>query len=230
MAMVDSTSSVDAFYARLTAMLQAIHESEMANIQQAAQVIAQQVAQGGQLFAFGTGHSHLIAEEVFGRAGGPTFVRGIWMSALMLHEGLYKSTRLERVSGIAQVLIEDAGITRQDALLVISNSGRNAVPIEMALMGKELGVPVIAVTSKAHSESVTSRHRSGQKLMDVADVVLDNHGVPGDAAVPVKGANVSAGPTSTITGAFLVHSVMLAVFAILEAAGQPVPVLKSANV
>lgn len=226
----DKSSSVNLFHERVTAMLHAIHASERENLHNAAELMARQVERGGKMFTFGTGHSHLIAEEAFGRAGGPTFVHGIWMSALMLHEGLYKSTRLERVSGIAQVLLEDSGITAMDVLLVVSNSGRNAVPIEMALTAQKMGVPVIAITSKAHSESVSSRHSSGLKLRDIANVVLDNHGIPGDAAVPVKGADVYAGPTSTITGSFIIHSVLLEVFAILEADGYAVPVLKSGNV
>ena len=217
-------NSVDLFHDRVITALHDIHQQEAQNVQYAAEVIARQVRQGGKLFTFGVGHSHLVADEAFGRAGGPTFVEVIWMSALMLHEGLQRSTRLERVPGIAAVLIEESGITRQDALLIISDAGENAVPVEMALMAQVMHIPVIGITSKSYAESVLSRHASGRKLMDIADVVIDNHGMPEDV-LPIGRSDGYTAPTSTITGAYLIHSLMLEVSSILTATGYQLPAL-----
>lgn len=219
----------DGFHQTIVEMLEAIHVKEKGQMEAAGRLIANRVAQGGKLYGFGTGHSHVIVEEGFGRAGGPQFFRGIWMTTLMLHEGLQKSTQLERVSGIADILYRDSGITDKDVLLVISNSGRNAVPIEMAMAAQAAGLPVIAITSRAHSETVTSRHASGKKLMDLADIVLDNHGCPGDASTRVGTTDVFAAPSSTITGAYLLHSVLLETLFFLESRGFGVPVFTSAN-
>jgi uncharacterized phosphosugar-binding protein len=217
------------FHQTVIQLLDTIHRDEKEHIQAAGALIADKVDRGGKLYGFGTGHSHMIVEEGFGRAGGPQFFRGIWMTPLMLHEGLQRSTQLERVSGIADILYRDSGITADDVLLVISNSGRNAAPIEMAMAARGDGIPVIAITSLLHSLSVTSRHASGKKLLDLADIVLDNHGSPGDASTPVGLSAISAGPTSTITGAYLLNAVLLESLAILESRGRGVPVFISAN-
>ncbi|WP_236082189.1 sugar isomerase domain-containing protein [Acidipropionibacterium jensenii] len=158
----------------------------------ASRLICDTLSAGGRWWVFGTGHSHMIAEEFYGRAGGLTDIHPILEPALMLHESLTKSTLLERRAGLADDLLEVHGLTRGDVIVIASNSGRNAVPVEMAEGAQQRGVAVIAITSMAHSRSVTSRAPSGKKLFELADVVIDNCGTPGDAAVDGEQGGVGA--------------------------------------
>lgn len=193
----------------------------------AADIVADTVAADGQVYLFGTGHSHMLAEEGFYRAGGLAPVCPILASGLMLHEGGEASTALERTSGVAAVVLGRYRPAATDALIVFSNSGVNAAPVEMALAGKQIGMPVIAVVSRAYASQVKAGP-TGRKLADVADVVLDNHGVPGDALVDV-GGGLRVGPLSTVAGAFLLNAVLTEATVRLRARGIEPPVYISAN-
>jgi uncharacterized phosphosugar-binding protein len=157
-------------------------------------------------------------------------VNVIESAPLMLHEDAVASGEWERLSGIARILLEHAGADpSRDTLIVISNSGRNAVPVEAAEWARARGMPVIAVTSLAHSRAETSLAPSGKKLYEVADVVLDNMGEPGDAVMELA-PRLRVGATSDIVGAFLLHAVVMsAVAQSLERGARP-PVLTSGNV
>src|SRR5947208_2455503 len=156
-------------------------ETQLGAIRVAAALVADALAGGRTFWVFGTGHSHALAEELYGRAGGLADVRAILEPGLMLHEGLQKSSLLERLPGLADVLLEINPLESGDVVLIASNSGRNAVPVEFALGARKRGVKVIDLTSLAHSTATTSRAPGGQRLFETADVVLDNCGVPGDA-------------------------------------------------
>lgn len=201
--------------------------TQLPAIQEAAAAVAASLASGHRLWAFGTGHSHLLVEEVWGRAGGMSRVHPILEPSLMLHEGLLKSSLLERRPGLAADLLEIHPVADGDTLLVVSNSGRNAVPVELAAQARERGATVIALTSLAHSRAVSSRAPSGMRLFEVADIVLDNRGVPGDAVVPHEPHAV--GPTSTVVGALLLNAMVVEVVSRMESAGTPVETLSSLN-
>jgi uncharacterized phosphosugar-binding protein len=192
----------------LTAILNQIAENEMPALWQASTMIADCWQGGGLLYLFGTGHSHMLALELFYRAGGPVAVYPILEESLMLHNGARKSSDVERVEGLARVILQNTPIQRGDLLLIASNSGRNAVPVEMALCAREMGVGVIALTSMAHSTQVEPRNSAGVKLYQVADVVLDNHGVLGDATLTLPGMDSPIGPTSTATGVAILQMLM----------------------
>lgn len=223
-------SSVMRFAERVSAMIRDAATTEREQIEQAATLIARTISRGGLVHTFGTGHSHLLAEEIYSRAGGLVCVNVIESAPLMLHEDAVASGAWERVSGIAEIMLEHAGIDpSRDVLVVISNSGRNAVPVEAAEWARAHQVPVIAVTSLAHSRTERSLAPSGKKLYEVADVVLDNLGEPGDAAMPLA-SGVRVGATSDILGGFLLHAVVLrAAEQCLDQGAQP-PVLVSGNV
>lgn len=193
----------------------------------AASVIGEAIGAQKTWWVFGTGHSHMLAEEVWGRAGGVTAVRPILEPSLMLHEGLEKSSAFERLAGLAEAIMEVHPVASGDVLLIISNSGRNTVPVEMASLARERGATVIALTSRAHTESVESRAPSRQKLIDLAHVVIDNHGVPGDAIVQRSGNNV--GPTSTVVGALLLQALVCEVVDMLDTKGVALDVFRSLN-
>ena len=129
---------------------------------------------------------------------------------------------MERVEGMAAVIIEYYGLTARDALVVISNSGRNAAPIEMAQLAKDGYVPVVAITSLAHSQGTTSRHSSGKKLYQIADVVIDNLCPKGDAMIYMDGLPVPVGAGSGVAGMFIMHTIIVqAIQDLLERGVQP---------
>ena len=211
-------------------MLEQVLEQELPNIQKAAEFVTESCKNGGKFYVFGSGHSHMVAEELYLRAGGLALVHGILPAELMLHEMANKSTYLERIEGYSKALVELYKVEAKDTIMVISNSGRNAVPVEMCLAAKETGAKVIAMTSMKHSVGCTSRHSSGKKMYEIADVTIDNCGEPGDAAFPIEGLDTTIGPTSSITGITIAQALVCQVVDNLVKAGIEPPVFKSSNV
>lgn len=210
-------------------MLDEVSREEAQKIETAATWCVDSLLQGGLIHAFGTGHSHMLAEEMFFRAGGLVPVNPILDSDLMIHIDAAKSSRMERLTGLAEVLLVGEPIRSQDVMFIFSNSGRNAVPIEMALAARARGVKVIGITSFAHSRAVSSRHPRNLKLFEVVDLAIDNHGVPGDAVVPVSGSPVKAAPTSTVVGSFIVEAIVSEVAVRMSQRGKRPPITMSGN-
>lgn len=202
--------------------------AQAGRIEAAARLAADAVRTGGFVFAFGTGHSHMLAEELFYRAGGLARVCPIFDEDLMLHRAAARSSELERKPGLAAALLDGVDAVRSGGVMFLfSNSGCNTAAVEMAEEAKKRGLATVAVTSLAHGRRMASRHPGGRKLADVCDVVLDNMGVYGDAAVPVGGRPV--GPTSTVVGALLVEAVVCRTVELCDEAGAPAEVFASAN-
>ena len=210
--------------------LQEIVEHELPNIAKAADLVTESCKKGGKFYVFGSGHSHMVAEELYLRAGGLALVHGILPPELMLHEMPNKSTYLERIEGYSQALVDLYRVDEKDTVLVVSNSGRNSVPVEMCLAAKAKGASVIAMTSMKHSSGCTSRHSSGKKMYEIADVTIDNCADPGDAAFPIEGLNSCIGPTSSVTGIAIAQALVCQVVDNLVKAGINPPVFKSSNV
>ena len=147
----------------------------------------------------------------------------------MLHEMPVKSTHLERLEGYASAMIQLHKIDANDTLMVISNSGRNPVPVEMALEAKKIGCSVIAITSMEHTMAVSSRHSSGKKLYEIADVVLDNGACKGDAGFYIDGFDIPTGSTSDAIGIALAQALIAQTIDNLVKAGIQPPVFKSSN-
>jgi uncharacterized phosphosugar-binding protein len=147
----------------------------------------------------------------------------------MLHESATGSTDEERKEGYAPILFQDYAITKNDVLFISSNSGRNVVPIELASYAREKGAKVIVITNLSHSKSVTSRHTSGLKLYQLGDVVLDNFGEIGDAALTLDGLDTPVGPTSTAIGTALLQAICVEATALLLAQGITPEVFASSN-
>lgn len=182
------------------------------------------------VFVFGCSHAGMLAEEVFYRTGGLAILNPIFFSGTLLNtRPVTMTSSLERLPGLGTIILEENGVKAGDCLIVHSNSGRNTVPVEMAMVARERGVSVIGFTSLRHSQSVTSRHPSGKKLFEVCDVVIDNCGVPGDAAIAVEGLAEPMGPTSTAVGASLIHAIVIETVERLLADGVTPPVFMSAN-
>ncbi len=181
------------------------------------------------IYVAGSGHSHLLAEEAFYRAGGIAAAQAILDPDLMLHLGASRSTLIEREPGRAETVLANYPIGPGDVVFVASNSGRNAYPIELALGAKARGATTIALTSLTHATSTTSRHDSGKRLFEVTDIVIDNGGAYGDAGLPVGDGAVSMGPTSTIIGAFVLNAIFAEAVDRLAAMGIKADVYQSAN-
>jgi uncharacterized phosphosugar-binding protein len=214
---------------KLQLVLERIKSEQAKNIREAGMVVADSLAAGGIIHTFGTGHSHLIADEAFFRAGGIAAVNPILDERLIFLKGALESTRTEQESGFAHQLLSQEDVKSIDSGIVISNSGRNAAPIEMALEMKTLGLRVVAITNLEQSSSSTPRHSSGKRLFEVADVVIDNCVPPGDALLQVPGLESRIGPSSTVAGAAIINSIIIEAVTELLKRGEPVPVLPSAN-
>ncbi len=179
------------------------------NIKKAAELMYYAKLNNKRVFFEGSGHSHMLGEELYSRAGGYVDLTPMLEPELMLHEHPMKSTYIERLSGYADILLNLYKVQKDDLIFVVSNSGRNALPVEMALGAKEKGASVIAITNVTHSSMVTSRHSSGKKLMDIADVVIDNCGDYGDAFFEVDNFPYKTGASSTTIGAFIVQAIVI---------------------
>jgi len=214
----------------LQGVLDRIKREQVANIEKAGVLVADSLSAGGVVHTFGTGHSHLIADEAFFRAGGIAAVNPILDERLIFLKGALESTRAERESGLARTLIEGEEVASEDVAIVISNSGRNAAPVEMALEMKARGVRVIAITNVEQSRASAPRHSSGKRLYEVADIAIDNCVPAGDALLELPGLDSRVGPSSTVAGAAVINSVIIEAVAELLRRGEAAPVLPSANV
>ncbi len=194
-------------------------EANQGSMQQVATQLVSLVKSGKRLLVFGSGHSSVLAFEVYHRAGGPSFVQPLVADYLLPTAGPPVVRVMERTAGSANFLLARAQAEAGEMLWVMSQSGINAAGVDLALEAKKRGLITVAWTSRAHSAAVASRHSSGKRLFEICDHTIDLGGVPGDAAVEIAPA-VRAGPLSTLTAVFLAHGMLVEVCSALEAAGQ----------
>jgi uncharacterized phosphosugar-binding protein len=190
------------FFQAAAALQERVIETQQAILLRVAQRMADTIRRDGRIFLFGTGHSHMLVEEGFFRAGGLAAVVPIFSSALMLHEHVQLSSRLERTPGVAVDLLNQYPTRPGDMLFVFSNSGVNQIPVEMALAGRERGLWVVGVCSLAYAR-LAPQSALGKSLDEVADELIDNGGVPGDGLLEVPNTAWRVGSTSTVTGALI---------------------------
>lgn len=193
------------YLSEIRRLLDRIEATQAEVISTAAGLIADALAGDHLWHIFGTGHAHMLAEELFYRAGGLLPVNPILDSGLMLHDSALASSLFERLPGYAKEVLSKYPLASGDVILVASNSGANAAPVEVAMLARERGLKVIALTSLTHTQAVPPRHPSGKKLYELADVVIDNCGCVGDAALEVAGLPGKIEATSTVIGATLLH-------------------------
>ena len=200
-------SAINAYFQNLSQLLNRTLQTQQEALETAARQIANALREGGMVYTFGTGHGHLLALEIFYRAGGMVRLCPILDEKLMLHISAAGSTLEERNEEWVPKLLEKYPIKKGDVLIAMSNSGRNAVPVLLADEARKRGAYVIALTSMQHTQNVTSRNRLNLRLFEVADLILDNGGVLGDASwQAADGAMV--GPTSTAIGAAMLQSIV----------------------
>jgi uncharacterized phosphosugar-binding protein len=211
------------YYDRANELLAGAWQSNAPVIARLAPVIGASIARGGVVHTFGSGHSELISREIIGRAGGLVCVTGIIDPTGGFIENLpgYGTKLIERYDRQYRLL-------PGEVVIVISNSGKNGSPIDVAQYARAQGLVVVALSCLAMSRATPSQHPSGKKLFECADHVLDNGGVPGDAIVEIA-PGVNAGPTSTFIGCSVLNWLMLSVVDWLKAEGHAPPLLQSQN-
>ncbi len=215
----------DAYLDTICMRLKALRSDAAESIAAAVNALVTTAQNDGLAYVFGTGHSHMLAEEVHYRAGGLAFAVPILDPVTMLHEGAIASTMSERTPGIVEPIFDRYPIAAKDTLFVISNSGTNAAPLEAAHIGRKIGCTVIAVTSVAYS---TASAGGREKLADIADIVIDNGIPPGDAIIEMPDTGLKTGPASTVIGAAVINAIFAQVAYRLAEEGNP-PVFLSAN-
>jgi uncharacterized phosphosugar-binding protein len=220
---------IEQYFSKIHDQLKLTLEREKENMHKAAEKVASTIMNGGIIHLFGCGHSHILTEEVFYRAGGLVPLRPILHEPLMLHEGASRSSEIERKNDYAETFMKDQDIQPRDLCIVLSTSGRNPVPVDVTLIAKEKGVEVIGVTSYEYSSSSSSRHTSGKHLYDVVDLVIDNHSVKGDAILTHPDVTVPFTPTSTVLGATILNSIFSEAIVIMAEANFEPPIFLSGN-
>ena len=197
-------------------------------IKQSARWLADCIVNDHIIHTFGTGHSHMIGLELFVRAGGLANVNAMLDTMVLTSEGSRRSAEIERISGLSKIIFDQHKVAENDIMIIISNSGRNAMPVEMAMIAKEKGIKSIAITSLEQSKKYPSRHPSGKKLYEIADLVLDNCVPPGDGLLEI-GGNLT-GAASTLSGIFLINLIATEAMKIASAKGVKLPIFHSQNI
>ncbi|MFJ9908691.1 SIS domain-containing protein [Streptomyces sp. NPDC101152] len=213
-------------------LLRRVREEEADNIAAAGTLLADTVADGGRLFAFGAGHSSLPAQDVVYRAGGLALMNLLAVPGVVGVDVMPATlgSALERVDGLASAVLDTSPLRAGDALVIISLSGRNALPVEMAVNARALGVKVIGLTSVAYASETSSRHASGTYLRDHCDVVLDSKIAIGDATLTLDTVPAPFAPASTVVTSAIMQSVMATAAGALAERGIEPPLLRSGNV
>ena len=214
------------YYGKLTDILEDVKNTQGEKIMAAAELVAETIKNDGIIYIFGCGHSHLIGLDCFYRAGGLVNVSAMLDTDLMLHNGAAKSSKMEKMSGIAESVFERYCLTENDTLIVVSTSGKNAVPVEMAKVAAKNGIKNISVVSSAYFEDKTE----GEKLYEISDIYIDNCVPHGDAVMQITGTDVKMGSVSTAASSCILQAVLLEAAENAAKSGKKVPIYMSGNV
>ena len=216
------------YMTKLSDLLQVVHDTNKETISLLAEKFAENIANDKMIHTFGTGHSHMIGIELFARAGGLGNVNAMLDPDTLSAYGAQRSGAIEKLSGLADVIFDNYKIEKGDIMIISSNSGRNAVPIEMAMRCQKEGIYVIALTNVEQSSNTTSRHHSGKRLFECVDCVLDNRVPTGDAIMNIDG--ILTGPGTSIVSMFILNTIVCEAIQICANKGIKVPVFQSQNV
>ncbi|MFE3975518.1 MULTISPECIES: SIS domain-containing protein [unclassified Peribacillus] len=219
---------MNSYFEEVQALLKIVGEQEKQSIKESVEHISKALVSDGIIHLFGSGHSHILTEEVFYRAGGLAAIHPIFVEDLMLFKGASRSSQLERQNDLSEKFMLDEDIRPGDVCIVISSSGVNPVPIDVAIIAKEKGAFVIGLTSPEYANSCPSRHKKKLYLHDVVDLVLDNHISKGDTLL--KSNNISFGSGSTVIGAVLLNMIFTQVIETIIESGVTPPVFLSSNI
>ena len=223
-------NAIDRYFTVCRETAEKVLVSQREALEKAAEAVAEATQNKKSIFAFGASHAGLITQELFYRTGGLVTINPIRAPGMMLDmTPITGTSKLERLEGYGKLILEGVKIGEGDVLILHSVSGRNAVAIDMAAEAKKRGVTIVALTNMNTSTAVASRHSSGKKLYDFADILIDNCGEKGDASLTLPGLPEKAGPTSTVVGALILNAVAVRAMEILLEQGIEPPVFISAN-
>ncbi len=206
-------------------------EAQRDALEAASAICARSIAADGLVHVFGTGHSRIPVEELFPRYGSYPGFHPLVELSMTFHtqvvgaNGQRQAMFIERTEGLAAEILANFRLRETDALIVFSHSGVNAVPVEMALLGRKAGLAVIAVTSLAHNDATPTTHPSGTRLLDHADVVLDLGTPAGDALVEVEGFPAPVGPGSSLSAVAIANTLKVRTAERLAEQGLSLPVI-----
>ena len=218
---------IERYYKENIEILTKILDTQSEKIESAAKVVADSIKNDGVIYVFGCGHSHLVGLDSFYRAGGLANVSAVLDTDLMLHNGAAKSSSMERMSGIASEIIRRYCITEKDTLIVISTSGKNAVPVEAAKYAREKGIKTVGIVSGAY---FGDKPIVDKLLYECVDVYIDNCVPHGDAVIDITGAETKMGSLSTVASCFILQSLLMEASEICGKEGVKLPVYMSGNV
>lgn len=210
--------------------IQKAYDSQAETILSVARLMADTIESKRNIFVFGCSHAGILAQEVFYRTGGLAVINPIFFSGFSLDtKPITMTSALERISGLGTTILKQNHVQKGDLLIIHSVSGRNHVPVEMATEAKKMGINTVCLTNLDYSRNVTSRHPSGKRLFEVCDIVIDNCGEVGDAAISLQGLPEKIGPTSTAVGVALINAIIIEAVENLIERGIVPPVFMSAN-
>ncbi|NLC96528.1 MAG: SIS domain-containing protein [Erysipelotrichaceae bacterium] len=213
---------------KISGLLKVIESTNLEAIEILSNKFAQNIMDDKIIHTFGTGHSNIIGIELFARAGGLGNINAILDPDVSISNGARRGSEVEHVSGLADVIYNNYKIEKGDIMIIVSNSGRNAVPIEMAQRCKKEGVYTVALTNVYQSKNSTSRHSSGERLFEIVDCVLDNCIPVGDSMMSVN--NINFGPASSIACIFLLNTIISEAIKICDSKGFRPYVFQSQNI
>lgn len=220
---------IDEYASVLTGVIETIREGQREKILEAARQVKRVIENDGLIYVFGCGHSHMLSEETFYRAGGLACVAPVFCEPLMLHESASESSRLEKKDGYFEALLSTADITEKDMLICVSSSGVNSVPVEYADAARKRGVYVAGIASDAYLSQVP-HNPLGKHLQDVCSVCIDNSVPHGDACLQPEGLPVKMTPVSTVASTFIINCILAEGTRLALEAGLEVPVYMSGNI
>lgn len=197
------------FFQLIKENLDRIQDTQCDKIVQVSAKIVDTIENGNSVFVFGCTHAGILSQEMFYRTGGLAIINPLLPPGLTCDvRPITLTSQLERLEGLAERVLKNSPLKSSDLLIIHSVSGRNTVPVEMAIIAKQLGISTVAITNIEYSSNSKSRHPSGLRLFEACDIVIDNCGIFGDAALKVEGVEQKTAPTSTITGASIVNAII----------------------
>ncbi|GAA2639459.1 SIS domain-containing protein [Streptomyces axinellae] len=229
--MSDRTLATDFFDAAI-GLLRQVRDGEAENVAAAGALLARTVADGGRIFVFGAGHSSLPAQDTVYRAGGLALMNLLNVPGLTGVDvrPATLGSALERIDGLAGAALDSSPARKGDVLIVISLSGRNALPVELAMNARALGIKVVGLTSVVYAEGTRARNATGTFLKDHCDIVIDSRIPVGDAELTTEGVDAPFAPASTVVTSALMQAVVASATGELVRLGVEPPMLRSGNV
>lgn len=213
---------------KVESMFEEIVNSQGDKMLEVANLFVDNIKEDKLIHVFGTGHSQLTGIEVFARAGGLSNINLILDSTMVIEHGAQRAGRFEQTAGVADIIYDQYNISAGDIMIITSNSGRNALPIEMAIKARENKVFVIALTNVTQSKNTTSRHKGNKNLYELADLLIDTCVPSGDSLMEIAGAKTA--PGSSMSTMLIMNIIVSEALKILAKDNKPLPIFQSQNV